>query len=413
MNNVLLFRVATAVAALHVADDNFLQPRAGTSAADHLVSGLTPLLALGGAAVVYPRLRAGARAAVALFIGVLTLVIGATSAGYEAMSVGPSGDDWTGLLALPAGLLLLGLGAVTLWRSRRLDDRKRWRYPRRALLAAAGLAAGAVVVFPLGLGYGATHVLRQEVPAASLGAAYEDVSFTTADGLRLEGWYVPSRNGAAVIVYPGRSGPQAQARMLARHGYGVLLFDRRGEGASEGDPNLFGWGGDGDIVAAAEFLRARPEIDDDRIGGIGLSVGGEQMLEAAAETHALDAVIADGAGARSFREDVREAHGAELALAVPLLAVKTAAVAVFSNTLPPPDLKELIPRIAPTPLLFIWSPTAPNDVHNPLYHRIAGEPKAIWAVEGAGHVAGSRERPEAYERHIVGFFDRALLHSGS
>ena len=31
--------------------------------------------------------------------------------------------------------------------------------------------------------------------------------------------------------------------MLARHGYGVLLFDRRGEGRSEGEPNAWGWGG--------------------------------------------------------------------------------------------------------------------------------------------------------------------------
>ena len=29
--------------------------------------------------------------------------------------------------------------------------------------------------------------------------------------------------------------------MLVRHGYGVLLFDRRGEGESNGDPNEFGW----------------------------------------------------------------------------------------------------------------------------------------------------------------------------
>jgi hypothetical protein len=344
---------------------------------------------------------------------VLALVMGATSAGYESASVGPSGDDYTGLLALPAGVLLLGLGVATLWRTRRLDDRRRRRYPRRVLLAAASLLGGFVVVFPLGLGYGAAHVMRQEVPAPHLGAAHEDVTFTTSDGLELSGWYVPSRNGAAVIVYPGRSGPQAQTRMLARHGYGVLLFDRRGEGESEGDSNLFGWGGDRDIVAAAEFLRERPEVHPDRIGGIGLSVGGELMLEAAAETDALDAVVADGAGARAFREDVREASGLGLALAVPLLAVKSASVAVFSNTAPPPDLKELIPRIAPTPVLFIWSPTAANDVHNPLYHRIAGEPKAIWGIPGAGHVAGSRTRPKEYERRIVEFFDRALLHSGS
>ena len=78
-----------------------------------------------------------------------------------------------------------------------------------------------------------------------------------------------------MIVFPGRSGPQKHARMLIRHGYGVLLFDRRGEGASEGEPNAFGWTGDRDLHAAAAFLRSRRDVDAERIGAIGLSVGGE------------------------------------------------------------------------------------------------------------------------------------------
>ena len=44
--------------------------------------------------------------------------------------------------------------------------------------------------------------------------------------------------------------------MLVRHGYGVF-FDRRGEGASEGDGNMFGWGGERD-AAALDFLVATP-----------------------------------------------------------------------------------------------------------------------------------------------------------
>ena len=90
--------------------------------------------------------------------------------------------------------------------------------------------------------------------------------------------------------------------MLARHGYGALLFDRRGEGESDGDPNVFGWAGEKDIRAAVEFLRSRPEIDPDRIGGLGLSVGGEMMIEAAAESDGLKAVVSEGAGIRSIRE---------------------------------------------------------------------------------------------------------------
>ena len=122
------------------------------------------------------------------------------------------------------------------------------------------------------------------MPAADLGAPYEDVEFTTSDGLRLKGWYIPSRNGAAVISFPGRASSQKRAKLLARHGYGVLLFDRRGEGESDGDPNLFGWQGERDVHAAVAFLEGRPDVDPERIGGIGLSVGGEMMIEAAAES---------------------------------------------------------------------------------------------------------------------------------
>ena len=46
--------------------------------------------------------------------------------------------------------------------------------------------------------------------------------------------------------------------MLVRHGYGVLLFDRRGEGDSEGDPNAVGWDGDRDIKAASTSCASGP-----------------------------------------------------------------------------------------------------------------------------------------------------------
>jgi predicted alpha/beta hydrolase len=139
--------------------------------------------------------------------------------------------------------------------------------------------AAVFVLVPAVVAIVATHRAREPVPAADLGRSYQTVSFETSDGLRLVGWYVPSRNSAAVIVSPGRSGTVRPARMLARHGYGVLVFDRRGEGESEGDFNAYGWGGDLDLKAALDFLSRRPDVDTERIGGIGLSVGGEMLLE--------------------------------------------------------------------------------------------------------------------------------------
>src|SRR4051794_8004621 len=54
-----LFVLAVLVIAVHVIDDSFAQPQPGTSASDHLVSGLVPLALLGLAAWAYPRLRGG------------------------------------------------------------------------------------------------------------------------------------------------------------------------------------------------------------------------------------------------------------------------------------------------------------------------------------------------------------------
>ena len=409
--NEVLAGLGIGVLALHIVDDSFLQPQPGTSAGDHLAGGLVPLALIGLAAAAYPRVRAGVRGTLALVFGVFALAVGTTEAGYYTLKVGPSGDDYTGLLTILAGLLLLGLGAWTLWTTRKLDDGRLRRYVRRSLIVAAGVVVAAEFMFPIGFGYAATRILRPVVPAANLGTAYEDVSFRTSDGLELRGWYIPSRNGAAVIAFPGRSGPQKPARFLARHGYGVLLFDRRGESESDGDGNLFGWGGDKDVLAAIEFLKSRPDVDPQRIAGIGLSVGAELMLQTAAETDDLAAVVSDGAGTRSFAEEMEEFHGVNKWLGMPMLAVKTASVALFSNTAPPPKLTDLVPRIE-QPLLFIYAADGGVETMNPRYYRLARGPKAIWAIPGIEHMGGITAHPQEYERRVIAFLDRSLSQRG-
>ena len=271
-----------------------------------------------------------------------------------------------------------------------------------------GLLVGTyLLVYPVAESYVITHAARAYVPEAALGKSYEDVSFTTADGLRLEGWYVPSRNGANVIVFPGRKGPQKAARMLARHGYGVLLFDRRGEGASEGDPNALGWAGTRDLDAAISYLQARPGVDDDRIGGLGLSVGGEVMLQESAETDDLKAVVSEGAGIRSVREAV-DLTGSERWSAVPVFALVTGAAAVFASDLPPPGLEDLSAEIS-APVFFIYAtPGQGGESLTQTFYEAANEPKELWSAEG-GHTGAIDAEPQEYERRVVGFFDAALL----
>jgi uncharacterized protein len=402
-----LVRLATGVVALHVVDDNFLQPNPGTGASDHLVSGLVPLALLVGAAAVYGRIRAGARATIALLLGFFGVLVGTEAVAY-GRTVGLSGDDYTGVLSIAAGLLLLGVGAVTLWRSRKTHDRVWWRWVRRAALAAGAVVVTTAFLLPVALAYVVTHALRAEVPKADLGAPYEEVEFRTSDGLRLKGWYIESKNGAAVISFPGRASSQKRAKILARHGYGVLLFDRRGEGESEGDPNLFGWQGERDVHAAVAFLQQRPDVDPERIGGIGLSVGGEIMMEAAAESSALKAIVTEGGSGRSVRDWA--ANRDEPWTAVPSLLLSTTATAVFTNNLPPRSLKSLAPKIHGAVFFVYGEHGQPaEESTNRAFYAAAVGPKEIWEVPGSGHMKGIEAQPEEYERRIVSFFDRQLL----
>jgi fermentation-respiration switch protein FrsA (DUF1100 family) len=394
---------------LYLLDDAFVHPEPGTGAGDHLVSGLVPTAILVALAVLYPRLRAGFRAVIALGVGLSAFGAGLAVPVRHGLVDRLEGDDFTGLLATVAGLVLIVVGIVTLWRTRRLDESRTRRYLRRGLIGAVGLVVAFELVAPIPISFALTHKARSPVEAVDLGRDYETPGLETEDGIQLRSWYVPSQNGAAVIVFPGRSGPVEHARMLVRHGYGVLLLDRRGEGESDGDGNLFGWGGDEDLRAAIAFLNARPDVEDGRIGGLGLSVGGELMLEAAAETGDLAAVVSEGAGYRSIRE-ASQLSGAADRVLLPQTALITAWTAIFANEGPPPSLEDLVPRISPNAVFFVYTrPGQGGEGLNPAYYEAAMEPKALWEVPGADHTGGIDAQPQEYERRVVAFFDRELL----
>ncbi len=395
------------VVALHVLDDNFVQPEPGTGAGGHLVSGLVPVLLLAAAAAVYLRLRAGARAVVVMTLGALGIVIGIPAA-YYLRHGAVEGDLYTGLLALVAGVVLLLAGPVILWRSRRTEGTRRQRYLRRsAKVASAPVLAIAIVwfvVFPVGLGYVYTHTAPQ-LAEPDLGVAYETVTLPTGDGLELTASYVPARNRAAILLFPGASRTK-EARMLVAHGYGVLLLDPRGQGGSEGD--VVRWAGDQDLLAGAAYLQGRPDVDANRIGAMGFSIGGEMLLRAAAESDSIHAVVSEGAGERVGETDVA---GIARILVDPSQAVMTAATTIFSNHMPPPPIVDGIGAISPRPVLLIHADPGigGESTRQPMYFAAAGEPKSIWEVPGSDHTGGMDAEPLEYERRVVDFFDDALL----
>ena len=253
--DVLLFSAVAAIVALHATVDSFIAPEPGTGPVDHLLRGLDVTRPARPRSAIYPRLAIGGRAAVAAVLGVLAL----EGAALRSRTPAPSAREArTG----PASCSFLrpaavGLAVVLLWRSRKPG---RLRYLRRAGIALQR-SRGVRLVVPVAIGILATHRPRAAVEPADLGRPYEEVTLRTSDGLDLAAWYVPRATAPPSSRTRPARGSCAQARMLVRHGYGVLLVDARGYDGSDGDPNLFGWGDAKDIDAAVAWLQQRPDVN--------------------------------------------------------------------------------------------------------------------------------------------------------
>jgi fermentation-respiration switch protein FrsA (DUF1100 family) len=126
-------------------------------------------------------------------------------------------------------------------------------------------------------------------PPASVGLTDTDaVTFTTEDGLALNGWFVrPSAQpaGSTLIVFNGNAGNRALraplAAALARRGLATLLFDYRGYGGNPGSPSEAGLMRD--ARAAYAYLARQPDIDPSRIAYYGESLGTAVATQLAVE----------------------------------------------------------------------------------------------------------------------------------
>jgi fermentation-respiration switch protein FrsA (DUF1100 family) len=141
-------------------------------------------------------------------------------------------------------------------------------------------------------------------------------------------------------------------------------------------------------------------------------VAGELMIEAAAESTALKAIVSEGGSGRSVRDDLANPRGGWQAdLGIVGTDVATAATALFTNNLPPADLKSLVPRVAPRSVFFVYGERgqATEKPANDAFYAVASGRKEIWEVPGSKHMGGIDAQPREYERRVTAFFDRALL----
>jgi uncharacterized protein len=157
---------------------------------------------------------------------------------------------------------------------------------RWILLALVSLALGY-------LGVGLFVVARLSSPArqpteqspADASLDFQDVSFESADGLTLKGWWVPGDDSTRVVaLVHGLEGSKADEHVLqtasvySEAGYSVLVFDLRGHGEFEGERTTLGYQEVRDVQGALSWLDEERGFEPGEVVLHGWSMGGATVL---------------------------------------------------------------------------------------------------------------------------------------
>jgi fermentation-respiration switch protein FrsA (DUF1100 family) len=349
----------------------------------------------------------------ALVCGTIGLAVG-IAFGFRFLTF--DGFTWTalaGLIELVLGLVLVAAGI------RRLVGGM--ARARRFAAAVTLICATLLALWNLAPALVATNVppipMEGAIPG-DLGLTAREVRFVADDGVELWGWYVPSANGAAVVLRHGASSTAndalGHAAVLARHGYGVLVTDARGHARSGGRAMDFGWYGDSDIHAAVSFLATQPDVDAERIAVVGLSMGGEEALGAAAAEPRIAAVVAEGATGRTDADKAwyADLYGFRGQIQLGLEWLQYSLADLLTDAPKPIPLSTAASVAAPRPVLLIAAGRVADEGHAAAYiQQHAPASVTVWVVPGAGHIQGLSVAPEEWERTVISFLDAALAGS--
>jgi uncharacterized protein len=338
--------------------------------------------------------------------------------GLACAAIGAAFGSFGGIIPWIIGGFCIGVVVAAGWEAffRPLEHHHRLFRFRPVLLLFVEFLLTIYLVLPIFAGWNNAHPKRVAIPITPLemGISYQDVQLITSDGIKLVGWYIPSQNGAAIIALHGFNGNRTHVlphtKILQQAGYGVLLFDLRAMGESEGEVYHMGWNGDLDVAPAVEFLKSRPEVDTNRIGILGLSSGGMAALNAAAEIPELRSVIADGVEANRVEDlfNPMPPPYRKIWFMTPMPWMTDRFTILFTGISHPASMNELLSKISPRKVLFIASGAEAEIFQGRKYAAANPGNVAVWEIPEAKHTGGIFVRPEEYAQKIVDFFDNTL-----
>lgn len=236
--------------------------------------------------------------------------------------------------------------------------------------------------------------------------AYQSVDLITDDGIRLSAWYTPPKNGVVILLAHGYGDnrPEWVYTMLVKRDYGVLAWDARAHGESDGNISTIGYLEVLDVKTALDYALAQPKVD--HVGAWGGSMGGATLIRATAQFPQIEALFVDS----SF-----DSLDDEFDFLVPYPLINPLAKFItkvetgidLDQVSPLNEIGKISPRlvyIVHSTADIVAPPTAGEKLFN-----AAKEPRFLWLEKDAAHLAIYLENPRRYQRRLGDFFDEWLL----
>ena len=125
---------------------------------------------------------------------------------------------------------------------------------------------------------------------------YEEVAIVTKDSIQISGWFIPSANARATIIFSHGNAGNISHRLekimaFNKLNLNVLIFDYRGYGKSKGSPSEKGLYLDAEAVYS--YLINKKRIPQEKIIAYGESLGGAVVIDLASR-HSLGGIITEG-----------------------------------------------------------------------------------------------------------------------
>ena len=288
-----------------------------------------------------------------------------------------------------------------------------WQYWLRLVLAALFFSLLAALVTLIWGSYRQANAYlhpERSLPNGDFltanGIVFQEVELVTEDGLKLAAWYTPSQNGTVILLAHGYGLHRMEDiyTLFASHGYGVMAWDFRAHGASEGEFCSLGYYEVLDVKAALNFVLAQPGVE--HIGGWGGSMGAVTMIRATAQYPEIEALVADSPFS-TLEEEM------ELRVPYPVIRSFIRFFAEWESGVTLDQVNPLadISRVSPRPVFLIQGledGMVPLDSAQRLYNA-SGEPRQLWTEPGVPHLNMLYYHEAEYKERVIGFFDQYLL----